>query len=75
MKKHVFVLFICSIVVLGSIIACSYQEKPIGPVAVETRLCCDANDNCSPAPALPGVCPADTITTVCDENNNCEDEE
>lgn len=51
------------------------QDFTGGQATGESRFCCDANDNCSPAPPLPGVCPTGTITTVCDENMNCIDEE
>ncbi len=37
-------------------------------------ICCDANDNCEPL-TLPGTCPAGTITSNCDDDNNCVDED
>lgn len=40
----------------------------------DTQVCCDANDNCEPL-ELPGTCPAGTITSWCDEDNNCVDED
>ncbi len=67
MIKQIYIVFI-----LCFLSACSIQQKP---AMVTTDFCCDANDNCAPAPPAPGVCPADTITTVCDEDNNCVDEE
>ena len=66
---------------LSILAGCDESEEPgttltsDGDAAGDTTLCCDANDNCSPAPPAPGVCPADTITTVCDEDNNCVDED
>lgn len=53
----------------------SGKDYPENPAAVTHDICCDAMDNCSPAPPAPGVCPAGTITSTCDENNNCEDQE
>lgn len=66
MKKYILVVLLCFIS------ACSHQQSSVSAV---TQLCCDANDNCSPAPPAPGVCPADTITTDCDDDNNCVDQE
>lgn len=44
------------------------------PPGADEQYCCDASDNCSPLP-VPAVCPADTITTWCDEDGNCVDED
>ncbi len=66
MEKYIFIILLCSIS------ACSYQAEP---AITATQLCCDANENCAPAPPAPGVCPSDTITTDCDDEGNCVDQE
>ena len=45
------------------------------PAAATHDICCDAQDNCAPAPPPPGVCPSGTITSTCDEDNNCVDQD
>ncbi len=40
----------------------------------DQQVCCDASDNCTPLNP-PAVCPAGTITSWCDEDNNCVDED
>ena len=55
-------------------------QGPTGQLTFDPRLfgdqqvCCDANDNCTPLNP-PAVCPHGTITSWCDADNNCVDEE